>query len=135
MTVQFTIPGKPFAWRRARSNGKVRFNDKAMEANADTLAAIALPHFPAPIEGPVRLGIRATFAVPKSYSKTKRDATIWRPHTQKPDGDNLAKQIGDALNRIAWVDDSQIADTRIIKLWGDKDQTVVFVDAIGPETV
>lgn len=131
MKVQFTIPGKPFAWRRARSNGKVRFNDPAMEAHANTLAAIALKHFPAPIEGPVRLEIRATFAVPKSYSARKRDATIWRPHVQKPDGDNLAKQIGDALNRIAWVDDSQIADSRVIKLWGDRDETVVEVEAMG----
>jgi Holliday junction resolvase RusA-like endonuclease len=131
MKIQFTIPGKPFAWRRARSNGKIRFNDKAMEAHADTLAAIALPHFSTPIEGPVRLEIRACFKVPQSYSKAKRDATIWRPHTQKPDGDNLAKQIGDALNRIAWVDDSQIAETRIIKRWGDRDETVVEVEAMG----
>lgn len=130
MRVQFTIPGKPFAWRRARSNGKIRFNDRAMEAHADTLATIALPHFPAPIEGPVRLEVRACFAVPKSYGKAKRAATLWRPHVQKPDSDNLAKQIGDALNRIAWVDDSQIADTRIIKVWGDRDETVVVIEAM-----
>ena len=130
MKVQFTIPGKPFAWRRARSNGKIRFNDPAMEAHSESLAAIAKPHFPAPFTGPVRLEIRATFAVPKSYSAKKRDATIWRPHVQRPDSDNIAKQIGDALNRIAWVDDSQIADTRIIKLWGDRDETVVEVEAM-----
>ena len=128
MKVQFTIPGKPFAWRRARSNGKVRFNDPAMEAHANVVQAIALKHFPAPITGPVRLEIRALFAVPKSYSGKKRGETIWRPHTSKPDGDNLAKQIGDALNRIAWLDDSQIADARVIKTWGDRDETVVEVE-------
>ena len=131
MKVQFTIPGKPFAWRRARSNGKIRFNDPAMEAHASTVQAIALKHFPAPIAGPVKLEIRCTFAIPKSASKARRLAAMWRPHTQKPDSDNIAKQIGDALNRIAWVDDSQIADSRVIKLWGDRDETVVEVEAMG----
>ena len=133
MKVQFSIPGKPFAWRRARSNGKVRFNDKAMEANANTLAAIALPHFPAPIEGPVRLDIRAIFKVPESWSAKRKAAALWQPHVQKPDSDNLAKQIGDALNRIAWLDDSQIADSRVVKLWGTRDETIVYIDAMGAE--
>jgi Holliday junction resolvase RusA-like endonuclease len=63
--------------------------------------------------------------------RPKMAATIWRPHTAKPDGDNLAKQIGDALNRIAWMDDSQIADVRVTKIWGDRDETIVVIEAIG----
>ncbi len=131
MKVQFTIPGKPFAWRRARSNGKVRFNDPAMEAHANVVQAIALPHFAAPLDGPVRLDIRAVFKVPESWSKKRKDAALWRPHTSKPDSDNLAKQIGDALNRIAWLDDSQIADSRVVKLWGNRDETIVYIDSMG----
>jgi Holliday junction resolvase RusA-like endonuclease len=133
MKVQFTIPGKPFAWRRARSNGKIRFNDPAMTAHTDVVQVIALPHFPAPIEGPVRLDVRAVFAVPKSWNARKAAATIWRPHTQKPDGDNLAKQIGDSLNRIAWLDDSQIADVRVTKIWGNRNETLVFIESMSPE--
>lgn len=130
MRVEFRIPGKPFAWRRARSNGKIRFKDRATEAHENTVQAIALPHFPVPLEGPLRLEVRCTFKVPVSYSKAKTAATIWRPHTAKPDCDNLAKQIGDALNRIAWGDDSQIADSRCIKLWGDRDETFVVVETL-----
>ncbi len=130
MRVQFTIPGKPFAWRRARSNGKIRFKDRATEAHEHIVQSIALTHFPAPVDGPLRLEVRATFKVPESWSKARKAATIWRPHTQKPDGSNVVKQIEDALNRIAWVDDSQIADTRVIKLWGDRDETVVVVEAM-----
>lgn len=129
-SIQFTIPGKPFAWRRARSNGKIRFKDRASEAHEAAVQSIALPHFPAPLEGPLRLEVRCTFKVPASYGKAKRAATIWRPHTQRPDLDNITKQLGDALNRIAWVDDSQIADSRCIKLWGDKDETIVVVEAL-----
>lgn len=131
MKVEFTIPGKPFAWRRARSNGKVRFNDKKMEDHAETVGTIAKPFFPQPIEGPVRLELRCTFKVPASYGKAKRAATIWRPHTQRPDGSNIQKQVEDALNRIAWIDDSQIADSRCIKLWGDRDETIVIVEVMG----
>lgn len=130
MKVQFTIPGKPFAWRRARSNGKVRFTDKKMEAHAEAVGTIAKPFFPTPLEGPLRLEVRCTFKVPVSYSKAKRAATIWRPHTQRPDLDNVTKQLGDALNRIAWIDDSQIADSRCIKLWGDRDETIVVIEAM-----
>lgn len=133
MKVQFTIPGKPFAWRRARSNGKVRFNDPAMEAHASVVQAIALPNFPQPIEGPVKLEVRAIFKVPDSWSQKRKAETIWRPHVQKPDGDNLAKQLGDALNRIAWLDDSQIADSRVTKIWGNRDETIVFIDTMGGE--
>ncbi len=133
MKVQLTIPGKPFAWRRARSNGKVRFNDPAMTAHSNVLQAIALPHFHKPLEGPVRLDIRAIFKVPDSWSKKRKDAVLWKPHTSKPDGDNLAKQIGDSLNRIAWLDDSQIADVRVIKLWGNRDETVVYIDQMAGE--
>ena len=128
--IQFTIPGKPFAWRRARSNGKVRFTDKAMEDHAETVGTIAKPLFPVPLEGPLRLEIRACFKVPESWSKARKNAAIWRPHTQKPDCDNLAKQIGDALNHIAWADDSQIAESTTRKIWGDRDHTIVVVEAL-----
>jgi Holliday junction resolvase RusA-like endonuclease len=128
MTITFVVPGKPFAWRRARSNGKVRFNDPAMEAHADTVKSIALQHFPAPLEGPVRLTVRAIFNVPQSWSKKRQAATIWRPHTSTPDSDNLAKQLGDALNRIAWMDDGQIAETHIYKMWGNRDETLVIIE-------
>lgn len=32
-----------------------------------------------------------------------------KPHTKRPDGDNLEKFVNDALTGVLWVDDSQIA--------------------------
>lgn len=125
-----TIPGKPFAWRRARSNGAVRFKDAATVAHEQTLQAIALQHFPQPLEGPVSLDIRACFKVPASWSKKKAAEHLWRYHVAKPDADNIAKMIGDSWNRIAWLDDGQIALLSVRKVWGDKDQTIVVVEAI-----
>ncbi|WP_118999708.1 RusA family crossover junction endodeoxyribonuclease [Cereibacter sphaeroides] len=128
-TISFTIPGKPFAWRRARSHGKIRFKDKATEAHEATLQAIALQHFPVPLEGPVKLTVRAVFKIPVSWSKKKAAALFGRPHTQKPDLSNLIKHVEDGLNRIAWVDDGQIAKYgESEKVWGDKDEMIVWVE-------
>lgn len=125
--ITITIPGKPFAWRRARSNGKVRFKDKATVDQEATLQAIALKHFDKPFDGPVEITVRAWFKVPDSWSRKKREATIWTPHTAKPDLDNLEKMVGDSWNRIAWLDDSQIAKKDSAKLWADRDQMTIIV--------
>ena len=53
-----------------------------------------------------------------------------RPHTQKPDADNLAKAIADGLNRIAWADDSQVYELAVRKVWGLTDMTYVTVEAM-----
>jgi Holliday junction resolvase RusA-like endonuclease len=37
-------------------------------------------------------------------------------HAKKPDRDNLDKAVMDALKGLAWIDDSQVCDGRIIKL-------------------
>lgn len=131
MSITFTIPGKPFAWRRPRSNGKVRFKDAGTEAHEVVLQSIALQHFPEPLRGPVKLTVRAVFSIPKSWPKKKAAELLWRHHTQKPDLSNIIKQIEDALNRVAWVDDGQIcAYGDCAKVWGDRDETVVHVEAL-----
>ena len=86
--------------------------------------------FPAPMPGPVRLIIMATFAPAASWSKKKAAALLHRPHTQKPDLDNIAKAVSDGLNRIAFADDSAIADLQCRKVWGIVAQTVVIVEPI-----
>jgi Holliday junction resolvase RusA-like endonuclease len=70
-----------------------------------------------PIDGPVWLSIEACYAWPRSCSAKKRAANKWR--TSKPDYDNLAKLVGDALNGVAWCDDSQVAKATVEKLHGD----------------
>ena len=47
----------------------------------------------------------------------KREAAIAGdiPAVSKPDGDNFAKIVGDALNKIVWADDSQIVMWQIFK--------------------
>jgi len=131
VTITFTIHGKPYAKKRPRFSRKIgRAFDPAENATAErTIAAIASPLFPAPIVGPVSIEIIATFATAASWSKAKTAALIHRPHTQKPDADNLAKWVLDGLNRIAWGDDGQVSQITIRKVWGLQNQTVVHVTA------
>ena len=46
---------------------------------------------------------------------------------QKPDADNVGKIVLDALNKIAYIDDSQVAQVEVSKVWGPVARTVVSV--------
>lgn len=131
-SVSFTIPGKPFAKQRPRATRMGRVYTPSETVSFErTVGMIANPHFPKPIDGPVRLTVIATFAPPASWSKKKASAFLHRPHTQRPDIDNCVKAIADGLNRIAWADDGQVAEIVARKVWGAVEQTVVHIDALG----
>lgn len=65
----------------------------------------ALPHL-----GALSVRIEAGMPIPDSWSQKKQRAAIAGDvaHIGKPDFDNIAKIVGDALNKIVWKDDSQI---------------------------
>ena len=77
--------------------------------------------------GPIKVSIWAFFEPLKSYSKKKRLELIETPHLKTPDADNIAKSILDALNGIAWKDDSQISDIDIHKYYDKEDKVVVEI--------
>lgn len=129
--VTFVIPGKPFAKQRPRATRQGRVYTPAATVSFErTVGQIAVQHFPQPLEGPVKLTIFATFEPAKSWSKKKTAELLHRPHTQRPDLDNIEKAICDGLNRIAFADDSQIAEMTTRKVWGVTPQTVVTVEAM-----
>jgi Holliday junction resolvase RusA-like endonuclease len=125
--IQFVIHGAPYGKKRPRFSRKSgrAFDPKENVSYESTVAAIALRHFPKPLEGPVVVDIQACFQPPKSWSKRKTVEMTGKFHTQKPDWDNIAKAICDGLNRIAWSDDSQIAAAHVSKVWDD--QAAVYV--------
>jgi Holliday junction resolvase RusA-like endonuclease len=64
------------------------------------------------------------------WSARKRQANRW--HTAKPDADNIAKLVGDALNGIAWRDDAQIARATVEKFYGDEPRLAVRIERLAP---
>lgn len=71
--------------------------------------------------------IDARFSIPKSASKRIRremEIGISRPK-KKPDLDNVLKSIADALNGLAYYDDSQIVYVEVTKRYSEQPETIV----------
>jgi Holliday junction resolvase RusA-like endonuclease len=67
--------------------------------------------------------------MPASASKKKQQSMLHggiRP-TKKPDCDNIAKAVLDALNGIAYYDDSQVVTVTVEKLYSDTPRVEVEI--------
>ncbi len=74
-----------------------------------------------PIDGPCSLEIYALFQVPTSWPKWKKRAAMGKPYTGAGDADNMVKAVSDALNKVAYADDRQVAHVTIQRIYGDRD--------------
>lgn len=82
--------------------------------------------------GPLRVDVYSWFPIPASWPKWKKKAALRREiwPTKKPDRDNLDKLILDSLNGIAWRDDTQVVDGRIVKQYGARGVILVEIQPI-----
>jgi len=84
-------------------------------------------------DGPLTVTVTAFMSIPESKPakwKTAALAGATRP-TKKPDLDNFAKCL-DALNKVVWVDDSQIVNLHVEKHWSDQPRIEITVDNLSP---
>lgn len=82
----------------------------------------------------LKVSILAVFEPPTSISKKKRQEMLdghIRP-IKKPDTDNIAKAILDALNGIAFDDDSRVVDLNVQKVYGSAGKVVVKIEEADP---
>lgn len=85
---------------------------------------------------PIDIRVFAYYPIPESTSKKKRGAMIdqiIRP-TKKPDADNVAKCVMDALNTVAYHDDSQVVDFQFRKFYSANPRVVVVMQDALPIT-
>lgn len=122
--IELIIPGQPTGKARPRVTKWGAYTPEKT-VNYETLVkemfAIKYPDHK-PYEKEVALFVDAYFEIPKSAPKSKRIAMKHndiRP-IKKPDVDNIVKIIGDALNKLAYRDDSQIVSTTITKKYTDE---------------
>ena len=127
-----TVPGKPFAKQRPRASRRGRFT--TMYSPKETVNYENLVKYTyyeengeKKLDGPLEVEIVATFPIPQSVSKKKRRDMITgkEEHTKKPDCDNIAKVCLDALNHIAFNDDSQIVDLHVTKRYGENPNVII----------
>lgn len=74
-----------------------------------------------PLETPVTVAIYIRVEIPKSFSKQKRKdalANIIKP-TKKPDLDNIAKCFLDAMNGHVYLDDKQVVNLHVTKVYSE----------------
>lgn len=138
MAFHFVLPGKPTAWQRPAAflqRGKiVQANPKGMaeQQNAIAWACRAAMKGCPPLTGPLRLEVLCVYEPPRTWPDWKRTAAlagqVWK--TSKPDHDNLEKQVGDALNGVAWVDDAQIVKSSCAKRYGVPERTEVRISRV-----
>lgn len=116
--IKIILPIKPVAQMRARhtaQGGFVRTYKAPEQAKAEqSLIACLLPlRPPEPLQGPLRLGVRAYLPIPRCKSgkwKAAAAAGEIRPIV-KPDLDNLLKHIEDCLTVAGfWHDDRQVVE-------------------------
>lgn len=111
MKYTITIPGVPVPKGRPRftRSGHAYTPEKTTvyeETVRHCYMTQAGAMFPAGV--PIFATICAWFPIPKNASKKKRAAMEGTFHLKKPDADNLCKSVLDALNGVAYADDSAV---------------------------
>lgn len=81
------------------------------------------------IDGMVFMGITVFQSPPKSASKKKSEEMLSNKvmPTKKPDLDNVAKIVCDALNKVAYDDDTQIVYLSAAKQYAEQEKIVITI--------
>ena len=83
-----------------------------------------------PLEGRLAVTIKAYFGIPKNTSKKQKEEMLNNniSPVKKPDIDNIAKIILDALNKLAFNDDNQIIKLRIEKVYSEEEKVYIKIE-------
>lgn len=138
MVTCFMVPGKPIGKARPRVNTYTHraytpTATKAYETAVRSSYMNAAPPGERLHVGPVRVQIMAYYPIPKSWNKAKKQAAVAgeiRPEV-KPDLDNCAKAVLDALNGLAYEDDSSVTDLTIHKRYAEIGHVIVRIESEG----
>ena len=83
-------------------------------------------------ELPLRMKITAIHGIVNSASKKNKAKMLsgeLKP-TKKPDADNIVKIICDALNKIAYKDDTQVVELELKKVYGEQEKVIVEIEEL-----
>jgi Holliday junction resolvase RusA-like endonuclease len=131
---KFVIPGEPFGKQRPRASRRGNFIH--MYTPEETVAyeefvreCFNKEHKDKSLVGELKIHVVAYFTIAQSLSKIKKQhmlAGLIRP-VKKPDWDNLGKIVSDALNEVAYHDDSAIVDAHVEKFYSDEPRVEVSI--------
>ena len=134
--ISFVVPGVPVGKGRPRFAKRGNFvstytpEKTASYENLVKVLAMQAMKGTQPLPYPVRVVIDVAICPPASWSKKKRAQALNQliQPTGKPDIDNVAKGILDAMNGVAYLDDKQVISLTIRKFYDESDQAFVTVE-------
>lgn len=131
MQAIFTVSGEPEGKARPRVTRNGTYTPPKTQAYEKLVQMSFRTQCPGVFFGdaPLCVYITANFAPPQSATKRKRSRMLSgeiRP-TKKPDTDNIAKAICDALNGVAYRDDAQICSLTVQKQYSEMSAVTVRI--------
>jgi Holliday junction resolvase RusA-like endonuclease len=135
MQIHFQVEGDPKGKGRPRfsrvgSFTKV-YTDKQTLTYESLIATFAKQAMGGtePLKTPVSVFLYVRLPIPQSYPKKRREACLngSEKPCKKPDIDNIAKTYLDAMNGVIFVDDTQVIDLHVKKLYAEKAGVDVMV--------
>ena len=125
MQIHFQVEGDPKGKGRPRFTRAGKFT--RVYTDKQTLDYEALIKFFAaeamgstdPLETPVSVFLYIRHGVPQSYSKKRTEACLsgLEQPCKKPDIDNIAKTYLDGMNGVVFLDDTQVVDLHVKKVY------------------
>lgn len=132
--IKLVIPGSPMGKQRPRVMKNGITYTPAKTVNYETLIKELYieQHSGEQLQGPIRMTIDAYFDIPKSVSQKKRRHMLsgLEMPCKRPDMDNIAKIVADALNKIAYQDDSQIVELAINKRYAEQARVEITLQEV-----
>lgn len=125
MNMIFEVLGKPQGKGRPRFstvNGHaIAYTPAATKDYENAIRTVYQSQCGEKFDGPVSVVITADFDIPKSTKASDKEAMLkgWISPTKKPDADNIAKIVLDALNGIAYNDDAQVVELTVRKRYSE----------------
>lgn len=127
--INLTIPGEPVAKGRPRVCKFGTFSPTKTVNYETLIKELFIISKQEQLQGMLSATIVCYFGMPKST--TKKNLVLMRSNTirptKKPDTDNLAKICLDALNGLAYKDDSQVVSLAISKWYSDNPRVEIQI--------
>ena len=134
MKYQFEVPGKIVGKERPRVNmytGRVYTPGKTKDYEFLVQQYFKMKYQRYEmLEGRLSINIIAYLKIPKSTSKAKVEEMLENKisPTKKPDVDNIAKSILDAMNNFVFKDDNQVSKISVEKRFALEEKAVIEVE-------
>jgi len=119
--ITFTVPGQPFGKQRPRVAGRIAYTPRETKAHEQQVIGAYFAQTDKRKFLRPEIRIKAYYGVPVSASKKRKAAMLAgaiRPQV-KPDLDNVAKLVMDALDEIAYEDDKDVVFLSVEKFYSD----------------